>query len=232
MPKRYHSMTRRWRSGPDFLEALFNRAGLLLELKRHDAALESRLRRVVALRPDVATAWNNRGSALLRGLQRLDEALASFELRATALNPAYVNALTNRAMMLWDLRRLDEAVGGHRPRRLPRQPGHAEALYTRANILRDLGRMAEALAGYEQAGAHPNALNGAAQAALALCDWQKVETLAPRLKANAAQGPALIQPFVLLGYDDDPALQRACAENYVRRTVPARGALASRAPCP
>ena len=41
-------------------------------------------------------------------------------------------------------------------------------------------------------------------------------------------GPALIQPYVLLGYDDDPALQRRCAENYVRRTVPPRAALAGK----
>jgi predicted O-linked N-acetylglucosamine transferase (SPINDLY family) len=212
---------------PDFLEGLFNRAGLLLELKRPQEALEN-YGRVVALRPDLFVAWNNRGSAL-RALQRHEEALASFE-RAAALNPSHVNALTNRAMALWDLRRLPEALAAA-DKALTVQPGHAEALYTRANILRDLGHMAEALADYEQVltiqPAHLHALNGAAQAALALCDWPKVEALTPRLRQNAAAGPALIQPFVLLGYDDDPALQRACAENYVRRTVPPRAALAS-----
>jgi predicted O-linked N-acetylglucosamine transferase (SPINDLY family) len=213
---------------PDFLEGLFNRAGLLLELKRPEDALEN-YERVVALRPDLFIAWNNRGSAL-RALQRHEEALGSFE-RATALNPSHVNALTNRAMALWDLRRLQDALAAAN-QALAVQPAHAEALYTRANILRDLGRMAEALADYEQVLAiqptHVHALNGAAQAALALCDWPKVETLTPRLKDNAASGPALIQPYVLLGYDDDPALQRRCAENYVRRTVPPRAALAGK----
>jgi len=207
---------------PDFLEGLFNRAGLLLELKRPEDALES-YERVVALRPDLFIGWNNRGSAL-RALQRHEEALASFE-RAAVLNPSHVNALTNRAMALWDLRRLQQALVAAN-QALTAQPAHAEALYTRANILRDLGRMAEALADYEQVlaiqPAHLHALNGAAQAALALCDWPKVEALTPRVKNNASSGPALIQPYVLLGYDDDPALQRACAENYVRRTVPAR----------
>jgi len=213
---------------PDFLEGLFNRAGLLLELKRPEDALEC-YERVVALRPDLFIGWNNRGSAL-RALQRHEEALASFE-RAAVLNPSHVNALTNRAMALWDLRRLQEALVAAN-QALTAQPAHAEALYTRANILRDLGRMAEALADYEQVlaiqPAHLHALNGAAQAALALCDWPKVEALTPRVKNNASSGPALIQPYVLLGYDDDPALQRACAENYVRRTVPARAALAGK----
>ncbi|HEY8253413.1 MAG TPA: tetratricopeptide repeat protein [Rhizomicrobium sp.] len=213
---------------PDFLEGLFNRAGLLLELKRPEEALEN-YERLVALRPELFVAWNNRGSAL-RALQRHEAALASFE-RAATLNPSHVNALINRAMALWDLRRLQEALAAA-DRALTVQPAHAEALYTRANILRDLGRMAEALAGYEQAlaiqPAHLHALNGAAQAALALCDWAKVETLTPRLKQNAAAGPALIQPYVLLGYDDDPLLQRRCAENYVRRTVPPRATVAGR----
>ncbi len=212
---------------PDFLEALFNRAGLLLEQKNHDGALEN-YDRILALRPDMAAAWNNRGSAL-RALARLEDALASFT-RAAALNPGHVNALVNRAMALWDLRRLEEALAAAQSA-LSAQPGHPEALYVRANILRDLGRMAEALAGYEQTlsaqPAHPHALNGAAQAALALSDWQKVDALTPRLKDNAANGPALIQPFVLLGYDDDPALQRRCAENYINRTVPARQPLAA-----
>ena len=213
---------------PDFLEGLFNRAGLLLELKRPEDALEN-YERVVALRPDLFIAWNNRGSAL-RALQRHEMALASFE-RAAALNPSHINALTNRAMALWDLRRLQEALAAA-DQALAVQPTHAEALYTRANILRDLGRMAEALADYEQVlaiqPAHLHALNGAAQAALALCDWPKVQELTLRLKDNAATGPALIQPYVLLGYDDDPALQRRCAENYVRRTVPPRAALAGK----
>ena len=213
---------------PDFLEGLFNRAGVLLELKRPEEALEN-YDRVVALRPELFVAWNNRGSAL-RAVQRHEAALASFE-RAVALNPSHVNALTNRAMALWDLRRLPEALTAA-DQALKVQPAHAEALYTRANILRDLGRMAEALADYEQAlaiqPAHLHALNGGAQAALALCDWAKVGTLTPRLKQNAAAGPALIQPYVLLGYDDDPLLQRRCAENYVRRTVPPRAALAGK----
>jgi len=213
---------------PDFLEALFNRAGLLLELKRPEEALEN-YERVVALRPDLFIAWNNRGSAL-RALQRPEEALASFE-RAAALNPSHINALTNRAMALWDLRRLQDALAAA-DQALAVQPRHGEALYTRANILRDLGRMAEALANYEQVlalqPAHPHALNGAAQAALTLCDWGKVEALTPQLKQNAATGPAVIQPFVLLGYDDDPALQRRCAENYVRRTVAPRAPLAGK----
>jgi predicted O-linked N-acetylglucosamine transferase (SPINDLY family) len=211
---------------PDFVEALFNRANALLEVKRSEEALAD-FDRVVALSPEFPGGWNNRGTSL-RNLQRLDEALASFS-RAAALSPAHVNALTNIAIVLWDLGRLEEAHAAA-DRALKIEPRSAEALYTKANILRDMKRPDEALALYEQTlavnPAHGHALNGAAQMALTLCDWQRVAELGPRVKDNAANGPSVIQPFVMLGYGDDAALQRRCAENYVRRTVPARAPLA------
>jgi predicted O-linked N-acetylglucosamine transferase (SPINDLY family) len=209
---------------PDFFEAHFNRANLLLEMKRFDDAA-AEFERSVAVRADVPGAWNNRGTAL-RSLRRFTEALESYD-RAVALAPGHVGAWTNRAIALFDLRRLDEALAAA-DHALTVQPGFGEALYIRANILRDMGRLAEALAVYEQADGHPHALSGAAQTALALCDWERA--LAPRLKEAVQTGGAVIQPFVLLGYSDDAVLQRRCAENYVHRIAPAQAPLSDGKP--
>ena len=212
---------------PDFFEALFNRGNLLLELRRPQEALKG-YDQLLALRPDFVNGWNNRGTAL-RNLQRLEEALVSFS-RAAKISPSHINALTNVAIVLWDMRRLDDALTAA-DHALKIQPGSADALYIKANILRDMDRLDEALVHYDQTlvanPAHQHALNGAAQMALWLCDWQRVEALDPRVKDNAANGPSVIQPFVLLGYSDDAGLQRRCAENYVRRTIAARPALSS-----
>jgi len=205
---------------PDFFEALFNRANLLLELNLAQDALKD-YEQVLARRPDFPSAWNNRGTAL-RSLRRLEEALSSFG-QAARLSPSHINALTNSAIALWDLKRLNQALEAI-DRALAVDPRFGEALYVKANVLRDLGRLEEALRHYEttlmENPAHLYALNGAAQAAQALCDWQRVDALRPRLEANARSGGAVVQPFVVLGYSDDAALQRSCAENYVRRTVP------------
>lgn len=205
---------------PNLFEGLYNRGNLLLEMKQADAALAS-FDAALALRQDMAGVWNNRGTAL-RDLRRQEAALASYD-HALALAPGHINALTNRAITLLEMRQLDEALAAV-DTALTLQPRFAEALYVRGNILRDLGRMAEALDSHEQAlgasPAHPHALNGMAQAALNLCDWTRTAALAPRLKEAIETGRALIQPFVMLGYTDDAALQRRCAENYVRRTVP------------
>jgi protein O-GlcNAc transferase len=211
---------------PDFFEAHFNRANLLLEIKRPEDAAAG-FDRAVAARADVPGAWNNRGTAL-RSLHRFAEALDSYD-RAVALAPGHVNALTNRAIALFDLRRLDEALAAV-DRALAAQPGFAEALYIKGNILRDMGRLPDALAAYEAAGSQPHALNGTAQVALALCDWERTAALAPKLKDAVESGNAVIQPFVLLGYGEDAGLQRRCAENYIHRFAPAQAPMSDGKP--
>ena len=204
----------------NFFEALYNRGNLLLEIHRVPEALAD-FESVTAVRPDVPGVWNNRGTALRR-LHRHEDALASYEC-AVALAPNHVNALTNRAMALHDLRRLDRALAAA-DAALAAQPDFAEALYVKGNILRDLSRLTEAQACFERALAvapgHGLALNGLAQVSATLCDWDKVAALTPRLVSDAAEGRSLIQPFVLMGYTDDAALLRRCAENYVHRVAP------------
>ena len=205
---------------PGLLPAHYNRGNLLSELKRPQEALES-YDWALALKRDVPGVWNNRAT-VLRSLRRLDEALASTD-QALALAPGHVNARTNRAMLLWDMKRFDVALAVV-DQVLASQPGFGEALYLRGNILTDLGRPAEALQSYEAALAaapdHPHALNGVARTALALCDWPRTAALAPRLVQAVNDGRAVIQPFTMLGYSDDPGLQRRCAESYVRRILP------------
>jgi len=204
----------------NFFEALYNRGNLLLEINRVPEALAD-FDRVAAVRPDVPGAWNNRGTALRR-LRRLEEALASYE-RALALAPGHVNALTNRAIALHDLMRLDQGLAAS-DAALAVQPGFAEALYVKGNILRDLGRLSEAQACFERvmtvAPSHGLALNGLAQVIAASCDWDQMAALTPRLVNDVTNGRSLIQPFVMMGYTEDAALLRRCAENYVHHVAP------------
>ena len=60
------------------------------DLKRLEEALAS-YDKALALKPDFAEAYNNRGNAL-KELKRLDEALASYD-RALAIKPDYAGAL-------------------------------------------------------------------------------------------------------------------------------------------
>jgi tetratricopeptide (TPR) repeat protein len=87
----------------------------------------------IALKPDYAEAFCNRGNVLAE-LKRLDEALASFD-RAIALKPRYARALANRGTMLQQLDRSEEARGNLESA-IAFEPHFAEAHYNLANILR------------------------------------------------------------------------------------------------
>jgi predicted O-linked N-acetylglucosamine transferase (SPINDLY family) len=64
------------------------------------------------------------------------------------------------------------------------------------------------------------AFGGAANCAAKLCAWDRWTRFAVELPAHIADGKAVVSPFMLLGYSDDPALQRQCARNYSDHRVP------------
>ena len=120
---------------------------MLDRLGRYDEALVS-YDRAIALKPDYARAYNNRGVALGR-LERHADALASYD-RAVALMPDYAEALDNRGIALAELNRPAEALQSHE-RAIAFSPKYAEAFYNRGNVLRDLNRHVEAIDSYERA---------------------------------------------------------------------------------
>ena len=179
--------------------------------------------RALALNPDHVPA-RQCGNALSL-LNRHEDAIASYD-RALALRPTTMSsAPTNRATALLALKRHEEAIAGYdqalaikpRSRRCavqPRQRRPAPKHYE------------EALANYQQTlrlqPHHPHALNGLAHCALAICDWTTTAALAGELDARVPPGRSIINPWMFLGFCDDPALQLECARNYARHKVPLR----------
>ena len=102
----------------------------------------------LAIKPDYAEAFNNRGNTL-QELKRLDDALASYD-RALAIKPDYAEAHYNRGITLHDLKRLDEVPASYE-RALAIKPDYAEAHYNRGITLQELKRLDDALASYDRA---------------------------------------------------------------------------------
>ncbi|HEX4178497.1 MAG TPA: tetratricopeptide repeat protein, partial [Rhizomicrobium sp.] len=199
---------------PDYAEALNNRGIVLQDLKRPAEALgcyDQALRRL----PNFAAAFNNRGSALLE-LRRFADALSCFE-RALALRPGDIEVINNRGNALQGLGQYDEAVKAY-DQVLATRPDHSSALNNRGSALQQLKRYEEALASFDKAGS-PEAFGGAAMAALNLCDWDRVEKIAPEMERRIKAGDA-VPPWVLLGYSGDEALQRRCATAVISRRFP------------
>jgi tetratricopeptide (TPR) repeat protein len=123
------------------------RALELLALGRPEAALAS-LERALALRPQLPTAWCERGR-VLRLLRRLEPALASYE-RAIAMHPMLAEALNGRGNVLQELGRHGAALESYE-RALAINPQMADAYNNRGGALQRLGRHAEAVGSLEQA---------------------------------------------------------------------------------
>jgi protein O-GlcNAc transferase len=205
---------------PDYVSALNNRGNALIKVKRFNEALAS-FDKALAIMPGIPEVLSNRGNAL-RNLYRFDAAIASFD-KALAIKPDYVEALINLGITWHELGRYEKALASY-DRALATQPDNAEAIYNRGNALLAMSRLEEALWCYERSVAikpgDPHGLSNVANAALQLCDWRRTDRISRALRSHIVEGKAGIQPFILLGYSDDPVLQLQCAKNNVREIVP------------
>ena len=105
-------------------------------------------RRAVALRPDLADAWNNLGNALQQQ-GNAQKAIAAHR-RAIELRPPYAQAWYNLGGAYKSVGLNDEAVAAY-GQAMKLVPAYAKAEVNRANVLKDIGQLDEAIAGYERA---------------------------------------------------------------------------------
>jgi predicted TPR repeat methyltransferase len=102
--------------------------------------------RAIALRPDYAEAFTNRGIVLAE-LDRPEEALQSYE-RAVAIAPDYAEAFYNRGNALRDLCRIEDAAESYE-RAIALVPEHAAAHWNLADCRLLLGDFARGWQEYE-----------------------------------------------------------------------------------
>jgi len=134
-------------SEPGELDAL-----IALALGEHQAGrlaeAAAAYRKILALRPDIAEAYNNLGNVLL-GQGNFDEAVAQFE-RAVALKPDFAEAINNLGFGYQCQKRLDEAAAQYE-HAVTTKPDFFQAYNNLGNVLRDQGKLDLAAARYQQA---------------------------------------------------------------------------------
>jgi protein O-GlcNAc transferase len=199
---------------PGYEEALNNRGSVLQDLKRPAEALEA-YNQALRSAPNFPAALNNRGSVLME-LRRFADALSCFD-RALVLRPGDVEIINNRGNALQGLARYDEALAAY-DQALAIKPDHVSTLNNRGSALQQLKRYEEALASFDKAGS-PEAFGGAAMAALNLCDWDRVDKIAPEMARRIGAGES-VPPWVLLGYSGDETLQRQSVQHAISRRFP------------
>ncbi|HJR55371.1 MAG TPA: tetratricopeptide repeat protein [Rhizomicrobium sp.] len=172
----------------------------------------------------LASLLFNRAVAL-ENLGRFDEALAAYE-QLVAMAPGNPDAWTNRGNLLRQEARLGDAEASYR-RALALDPGHIVARINRGTVRGMLGKESEALADWrkllELAPHDRNVLGGLLSSAGALCDWDTIDALRPRLEAEIPDGRALVAPFPMALSFSDPKLLHTAISRFRRESLPPAG---------
>ena len=192
----------------------------LLELKRHEAAMES-CDKAIALKPDDAEAHKNRGNALL-ALKRHDAAIQSYD-RAILLKPDYADAYYNRGNVLNLIGQHEAAIQSF-DRAIALNPGDAEAYNNRGIALQALKQHEAAIRSFEQAIAlNPGYVNAIKNRGLALQELRRDdEALATddqSLLVQSEHQSATIAQQIQLGLNHHQLGRLPEAERFYQRAL-------------
>lgn len=202
------------------IDAVCGRGLAQLELGRPAAALAA-FDHVLAVVPGHLDSVIGRAHALVM-LGRAPEGLALID-RVLAVVPR--NPIANYVRGHAQLSSFDTAKAAESFRAAADlAPDMTVAVHNLADALRALGRHDEALPVFERVldrqPEHGRAMSGLASSALHCCEWQKVESLTPRVEAAVRDGVRGIDPFTFLMLTSAPQLHLKCAETFTRYTCP------------
>lgn len=205
---------------PDDPAMLCERADLLADVGRFAEAIAD-YSAALTITPRDLDLLRLRAHAL-KSIRRFDLALVDLDA-ILAQEPKNTAALFARAGVLDELGAFDLAITAY-DRYLALKPDNPNALHNRSRALVALNRYTEAAAGLARVVAlEPDsayAYGGLAQAKMHACDWTDRAEIEAGLRAHVVENKSEIHPGTLLGYLDDPALQRTCAEHFVKRNTP------------
>lgn len=218
------------RVDPGNPDVLFNYANVLRALDKTDDAL-SWLAKVIALSPNLADAYLNRGAIQL-ARKELHGAIAEFD-RAIAIAPSSA-AFANRGSALQQLGQLDEACDSYR-NAIELAPSNPQNHFALSEILTQLDQHDKAIGALERTvaldKAFPFALSKLVAAKRTRADWRGFEREQAALD-EAVEAGVPVDPFTFFHASSSPALQLTCAKTYVANVVPERGVAVPRTPAP
>lgn len=215
---------------PGSPDALVNMGTTLHRLGRHAEAVAV-LDRSLVLNPDAPDALFNRGIALV-ALRRLPEAIASYS-EALRMQPGLVQAWINRGVAHSQLQRYDAAIADLE-QALRLQPAHVDTLLNLANAQLDAGQIDQAIQRYDillkLAPQLDFVLDARMHAKLRICDWTGYDEGVREVEQRVATGGPRVAPSRLFVLSDAAALQKQCAQAYMRGRFPDGAAPAFAAP--
>lgn len=203
----------------DFV-SLFSMAVIEQHRGKPEKALEY-VDRGVAVRPDYALLWYNRG-VILQSIKQLEKAVESYD-HALKIDPKHIEAMTNRGAVLVELKRHKEALLNYEEL-LRVDPNNAKALNNRGIILTDFKKYDIAIATFERllqlSPEYDYALGNLAFAKMHACDWKQLQDISKLAIDGVRAGKQVCKTQPLLAITGDPADHLLCARIFGQQHCP------------
>lgn len=175
----------------------------------------------IKINPNNFLAHSNRGN-VLKDLHQYDLALKSFD-RSIALQPDYAEAYNNKGNLLQSLKKFDSALENY-DKAIALRPNYAEAYGNIGNALQCLNLYSLALNAYNKGisvGLDSNKhLDSLTHSKMRICSWSGISKLFEEIADKSLGGGALVHPFCLSSYIDDPFLIKKVTQAYVSSKYP------------
>jgi predicted O-linked N-acetylglucosamine transferase (SPINDLY family) len=210
---------------PDNAEGWSNKGLALYALERYDEAMRC-YDKVLSLQPDNAEGWSNKGLTL-HALERYDEAITHFD-KALILKSEYSQAWFNKGVTLDELKLNEEALA-HYDKALSLKSEYGEAWFNKGVTLYGLQHYDEAIECYEKVISLKSDIDwiygDLLHTKMRICSWTGLEESLGSISKKIIENKRVMQPFSLLGLNDDAFLHKKTSEIYIESKYPFNDAL-------
>jgi len=205
---------------PNYYQAYNNLGTLSTNLGKLDDAINN-YKKAIEINPSFHEAHNNLGN-VFKKLGQFDEAVKNFD-KAITTKPDFAEAHNNLGCTFKDLNQLDEALKCFE-RAVEIKPNFAEAYQNLGNVFKDLNQYDAALKSYSNAIAINSdieyVLGNILVTKMNSCNWDDLPILLNNAKKKILNNEKVVDPFNLMAWSDDPALQRKATEIKVNSIYP------------
>ena len=197
---------------PEYAEAHNNLGVSLNKLGQLEEAVKS-YEKALIIDPDYPDSYNNLG-VVQKKQGKLDAAIKSYE-SALAINSGDADTHNNLGIALFELERLDDAIHSY-GNAIAINPELAEAHNNLGHVFSKLNQYLDSLKAYEKASViNPDlnyVLGNILGAKMNSCNWDNLPNLLKEVSQKVTNNVNAIDPFILFGLIDSPALTRKAIE--------------------
>ena len=212
---------------PDYAEAYNNLGVAYNKLGQLEESIQS-YEKALAINPDFPDPYNNL-TVVYRKIGLINDVIKSFKkaidsmLKALLINPNDAETHNNLGIAFSEIENLDEAVKSYQ-KAVAIKPEFADAHNNLGSVLQKLHRYEDAIRSFEKAfDIKPNIdyiLGNILSAKMNSCNWDDFSILLNNAKKKIINNEKVVDPFNLMAWSDDPALQRKATELMVNSVYP------------